>query len=277
MAALRERISAAYEADPDGYNARHLMEAVIEAEGDVDALVAFYATHLDQMGWQHLRIAQALNAAGRPGEALDWAERGARVGPRPHHQLVAYLVDTYTAAGRTGDVVELRRVLFAADRTLDNFRALREAATDSGMWDAVREATFDLLRKDSSAAVNGRTLWFPWAGPVLVDALTDDGDLAEAWSVAQAIASQPQWIRLANASVTDRPADALAVYIKVIDRLTQNTGDAIYQQIAAHLLAARRCHEALGTMDQFRQYMALLRMAQKRKRNLMKILDQNGL
>lgn len=44
-----------------------------------------------------------------------------------------------------------------------------------------------------------------------------------------------------------------------------------------NLLAVRACHQTLGTMDKFRQYLALFRMEQKRKRNLMQILDQNGL
>jgi uncharacterized Zn finger protein len=34
---------------------------------------------------------------------------------------------------------------------------------------------------------------------------------------------------------------------------------------------------ALGTVDEFRRYVAALRTEQKRKRNLMKILEQNGL
>jgi len=32
-----------------------------------------------------------------------------------------------------------------------------------------------------------------------------------------------------------------------------------------------------GTPDEFRQYLAVLRMSQRRKRNLMKILADNGL
>jgi len=171
--------------------------------------------------------------------------------------------------------MDMRRTLFEAARTLANFRALRETAVESGVWEAERGTALGLLRKDAAAAQ--RTLWSTWPGPVLVDALIDEGDLAAAWTAAQDIASEAQWIRLANASVTERPAEALAVYVKVIEQLTQHTGDGVYRQIAAHLLAARACHEALGTMDEFRRYMVLLRMAQKRKRNLMKILDQNGL
>ena len=274
-AALRNRIRYAYMASPNDYRARHLMESVIEAEGDLDALVALYAAHLDERGWQHLRIALRLDEAGRADAALGWAERGVRDIPRPDDRLVEYLAGRYRAAGRTGDLMDMRRTLFEAARTLANFRALRETAVESGVWEAERGTALGLLRKDAAAAQ--RTLWSTWPGPVLVDALIDEGDLAAAWTAAQDIASEAQWIRLANASVTERPAEALAVYVKVIEQLTQHTGDGVYRQIAAHLLAARACHETLGTMDEFRRYMVLLRMAQKRKRNLMKILDQNGL
>jgi hypothetical protein len=274
--ALRDRVAAAYEASPDDSHVRRVLESVMEAEGDIDALVALCARHLDQFGYQHLRIAQALDEAGRPDEALNWAERGLTGNTRLSTGLVDYLVDRYASSGREEDVVSLRRLLFCGDRSLANFRALRSAATNPGMWEAEREAALALLRKDA-AAVRGKTLWFPWAGPVLIDALIDEGDLDAAWVAAQDIASEPQWVRLADALASSRPADALAVYLKVIEGLTQKTGDAVYREIATRLLAARACHEALGTMDKFRQYMVLLRMGQKRKRNLIAILNESGL
>ena len=55
------------------------------------------------------------------------------------------------------------------------------------------------------------------------------------------------------------------------------TGNDIYQRIANLLLSARACHESLGTTAEFRRYVAALRADQKRKRNLIKILDQKGL
>lgn len=55
------------------------------------------------------------------------------------------------------------------------------------------------------------------------------------------------------------------------------TGDGTYRQIARLLLSIRDCHQRLGTMAEFTRYLTVLRMGQKRKRNLMKILDQNGL
>jgi uncharacterized Zn finger protein len=65
--------------------------------------------------------------------------------------------------------------------------------------------------------------------------------------------------------------------VKAINRLAEGSGNAVYHKIAAHLLSARACHEALGTMDKFRQYLMVLKMGQKRKKNLINILEQNGL
>jgi len=55
------------------------------------------------------------------------------------------------------------------------------------------------------------------------------------------------------------------------------TGDGTYRQIARLLLSIRACHQTLGTTAEFTRYLTVLRMEQKRKRNPMKILDQNGL
>jgi uncharacterized Zn finger protein len=275
-ATLHERIAAAYRARPDDYQARHLMETMTAVSGDVDALVALYAEHLDPRGWQHLRIVNTLDEAGRPDAALNWAERGVRLGPRPDARLVDYVTGRYLSAGRVDDVLELRRTLFAGDRTLVNYQALRQAAIEGGSWAADREAALAALREDAAGA---RAAWsrYDWGGPVLVDVLADDGDLSAAWDAAQDTATEPQWLRLADLSLKDRPAAALAVYLKVIQRLAQDTGDDIYRAIAGHLASVRTCHEELGTIDEFRQYMTWLRATQKRKRNLMKILDAAGL
>jgi uncharacterized Zn finger protein len=270
--AIRAYIAAVYEARPEQWNVRNLMESLLKAEGDIDALVAFYSDHLDDRGQQHLTIARVLDDAGRPGDALDWAERGVGVAVRPDSRLIDYVAARYTAAGRPGDVLELRRSVFQTERSLANYRALRQAATDSGSWQAERPEALAELGKDAKIRPA-----LPWNGPVLIDALLDDGDLDTAWTAADIGAGQDQWIRLADASVATRPADALAVYLKAIKPLTEQTGDTVYHQMARLLLSARACHEALGTPGEFRQYLTVLRMSQKRKRNLMKILADNGL
>ncbi|WP_170290432.1 hypothetical protein [Kitasatospora atroaurantiaca] len=47
--------------------------------------------------------------------------------------------------------------------------------------------------------------------------------------------------------------------------------------MARFLLQVRSCQRALETETDFSDYLAALRADQKRKRNLMKILDQHGL
>jgi uncharacterized Zn finger protein len=276
IAAIRERVTAVYEQNPGNWQARTLVESIAKAEGDIDTVVAVYAAQLDDRGWSHLRIAEELDEAGRGAEALDWAERGVREAARPDQRLVDYLAGRYAAAGRAGDVLTLRRDRFRAERTLVNYQALREAATAGGAWPQERADALVLLHRDARRSALTPRTW-AWGGPVLVDALLDDGDLDAAWDAAKQAASEEQWLQLADASITTRPADALAVYLKAITGLKTMTGDPVYHRMADLLKSARACHEALGTTEKFRGYLAALRTDQKRKRNLMKILDANGL
>jgi len=275
VAAVREHVADAYAERPASWRARNLMESILRDEGDVDGVVAIHAANLDSYGRSHLLIARELDGADRGAEALGWAERGVREAANPDGQLVEYLADRYAATGRPDELLALRRDRFRAERTLLGYQALRQAAMASGRWPAEREEALALLRQDMTG--QSRRAWWGLTGPVLVDALIDDGDVDAAWAAAEGVAPERQRLRLADASITSRPADALAVYLKVIEPLTSMTGDGTYRQIAGLLLSIRACHQALGTTAEFTRYLTMLRMGQKRKRNLMKILDQNGL
>jgi uncharacterized Zn finger protein len=274
-AVVRERIVTAYAENPASWRAKYLRESIARAEGDVDTVIAIYAAELDDHGRNHLRIASELDEAGRGDEALRWAERGLREAAHPDQQLADYLARRYAAAGRQVDVLDLRRDRFQAERSLTSYQALREAATASGVWPAERKIALALLSEDKRAWPR-QPAW-AWTGPVLIDALIDDRDLDAAWAAAKDAASERQWLCLADASIDSHPADALAVYRTTIGALKTQTGDDNYRRIASLLLSARACHQALGTPGEFNRYVAALRTEQKRKRNLMKILDQNGL
>jgi uncharacterized Zn finger protein len=112
---------------------------------------------------------------------------------------------------------------------------------------------------------------------VLVDVLIADGDIDAAWAAADGLASDEQWCRLANLVIESRPADALAVYRRLIATLTKETGDPVYERIAQLLAAARTCHRRLGTEAAFAVYLRALREDQKRKRKLIRILDAHRL
>ncbi|MGW0584290.1 DUF6880 family protein, partial [Streptomyces sp. NPDC002920] len=275
LARLRQLAAEARRRSPRGWAERYLMERLVKAEGDVDALVALYVRDLVPSGATHLRIAEELDAAGRPEDALEWAERGLRdTADEPHAdgRLVDYVCARYTRTGRKAEAVAARRGRFLAERSLAAYQQLRAAARAADRWDTERAAALAALREDTRQERSGRH-----RGPVLIDALLDDGDLDTAWREAAGRADDRQWRQLADLSRETRPADALAVYLRLVEPLKGLTGDRVYEQMARLLIDVRACHRALGTESEFTGYLVALRAELRRRRKLMTILDRHGL
>ncbi|WP_255310019.1 SWIM zinc finger family protein [Streptomyces sp. DI166] len=275
LARLRKLAAEARRRRPSGWAERYLMERLVKAEGDVDALVALHAQDLDPSGATHLRIAEELQSAGRADEALTWAERGIRDCAAETYidgRLVDYVCARYTEAGRPADVVGVRRDRFRAELSLAAYQQLRSAAQAAQCWGAERAAALAALREDARRERGGR-----YGGPVLIDALLDDGDADAAWREAEGIADDRQWEHLAGLSRETHPAEALAVYLRLAERLKEPTGDRAYEHLARLLVSARDCHRVLGTQEAFTGYLAGLRAELKRRRKLMSILDRCGL
>ncbi|MFD7920054.1 SWIM zinc finger domain-containing protein [Streptomyces sp. NPDC059740] len=274
MAALRRHAVGAWQANRTGWAEKYLMERLARAGRDVDTVIAVHAADLTPDGHTHLVIARELDAAGRPAEALAWAERGLRdTGDLAavDTALVDHLADHYTRADRLPDAVTLRREHFAARRTLLTYQQLRAAARAVGRWPTEREKALELLRAEA-----GRKDIY--GGPVLVDVLLDDKEVDAAWQAATEFgAHDDQWLTLADRTRAPRPADALRVYLRLAEPLTRRTGNAVYEQLVNLLLSIRDCHRRLGTPDDFTTYVTALRTAQKRKRNLMRLMDEHGL
>ena len=276
MARLKEQVSAAWTANPGGWPERLAMEAILGHLGDIDGLVAVLAANLDRRGLGHLQITAELDRAGRQDEALAWAERGLREPEDPDERLADYVAERYCAAGRIADAVTVRRDRFEAAPSVTGYELLRDVAQRAGGWDTTRDWAIALVRKQASARRGAAGPGWPRA-PVLIDVLIADGDIDGAWDAAAGIASDDQWLRLANLVIESRPADALVVYRRLIGMLAQQTGDGVYERIAQLLLAARTCHRRLGTQAAFEKYLRAFRDDQKRKRKLMKILDERRL
>lgn len=275
LARLRQLAAEALRRRPSGWAERYLMERLVKAEGDVDAVVALYAQDLDPSGATHLRIAEELESAGRADEALAWAERGLRDCAAETHidgRVADYVCARYAKAGRRADVVGVRRDRFRVERSLAAYQHLRSAAQAVQCWEAERVAALAALREDARRERGG---WY--GGPVLIDALLDDGDVDAAWREAVGFADDRQWEQLADLSRETHPAEALAVYMRLVERLKEPTGDRAYEHLARLLLGARDCHRALGTQEAFTDYLADLRAELKRRRKLMNILDRYGL
>ncbi|MGR3934783.1 SWIM zinc finger family protein [Streptomyces sp. BRA346] len=276
MTVLRKSAVEAWRGNRRGWAEKYLMERVAKAGGDVDAVIAVHAADLSPNGHTHLVIAHELDTARRPDEALRWAERGiqdARDLAAVDTALVDYLCDRYTQADRLPDAVALRRDHFGARRTLLAYQQLRAAARAADCWPTERDGALTLLGADAEQRQPSR-----YVSSVLVDALLDDKDVDAAWEAAtETGAHDEQWLTLADQARPTRPADALRVYHRLAEPLTKETGNAIYEQLTSLLLSIRDCHRRLGTQDEFTTYLTALRADQKRKRNLMRLLDQHGL
>ncbi|MBP8536312.1 SWIM zinc finger domain-containing protein [Streptomyces sp. MK37H] len=276
MADLRKLAVEAWRGNRRGWAEKYLMERLAKAGGDVDAVIAVYAADLSPNGHTHLAIAHELDTARRPDEALRWAERGiqdARDLAAVDTALVDYLCDRYTQMDRLPDAFTVRRDHFGARRTLLTYQQLRAAARAADRWPAERERALALLRAEAERRQQG---WY--GGPVLIDALLDDKDIDAAWQAATDTgADDHQWLTLADQARPTRPADALRVYLRLAEPLTKETGNAVYERLTSLLLSIRDCHRRLGTQDEFTTYLTALRTGQKRKRNLMRLLDQHGL
>lgn len=276
MAVLRRLAVEAWRGNRRGWAEKYLMERLAKAGDDVDTLIAVHAADLSPNGHTHLFIARELDTSGRPDEALRWAERGirdARELSAVDIDLVDHLCDRYARAGRLTDAVALRRDHFRARRSLLAYQRLRAAARADDCWPAEREEALALLRADAGRQRHGRH-----GGPVLVDVLLDDQDVDTAWRAAvDTGANDRQWLALADQARVARPADALGVYLRLTEPLTKQTGNAIYERLVSLLLSIRDCHRRLGSAGEFTAYATALRTAQKRKRNLMGLMDAHGL
>lgn len=277
LAKLREQLRAAWQHSPVNYRAQRAFEDFLRATGDIDALVEVREANLPRGGLACLEIAKELQAAGRTEQALAWAERGLRMETSAIEPVADFVVERYLEAGRTADAVAVRRDVFAAVREPAPYERLRDAAERAGTWPADREWALDLLRADAKAARSGRPGIRLWAGPVLVDVLISEGKVDAAWEAAQGVASEAQWLKLADLAAPTRPADALAVYLRQIQPLKQETGDHAYERMARLLDGARACHVRLGTEPTFDMYLRALRADQKRKPKLIRILDAHKL
>ncbi|MFE3861729.1 hypothetical protein ACFXPT_14995 [Streptomyces goshikiensis] len=268
LARIRKLVVTAWRTNPKGWAEKHLMEQLTKAEGSIDALIAVHAADLAPSGATHLVIARELERAGRPAEALEWAERGLResdLDRGPDQHLVDFVCERYTRSGRPADVVVVRRDVLRRRRTPASYQDLRTAAHGADRWDEPERAQpLNVLRADSRPRKSLGPL-----GSVLVDALLDDGDNEAAWKAATG--------GYADRSRDTRPVDSLSVYLRLIGPLLTRTSDAAYEQLTELLLSVRACHQALGAHDTFTDYMASLRTTQKRKRKLMALLDGHGL
>jgi uncharacterized Zn finger protein len=249
-----------------------MREEFVAATGDTDAMVACLAGDLTGPR-QYLRIAELLRGDGRHTEAIEWLERGVSADATPNQHdligLVDLLAELYSETGRVADVIALRERHFTMAGTQRQYQALRDVARVTPQWPTIRERALCLLRERAT-----RQSWY--GVDTLVAVLLDEGEIDEAWQVTKIHRCDDQ-VRLAATArrAETHPADAIAAYRPLVEAAVAQTNNHGYERAAQLLLTMRPLFARTG--EDFTGYVTALKEANRRKRNFLAKLHQNGL
>ncbi len=254
-----------------------IMQTLASRSGDVESLVAVKSKDLSNSG-AYLEIARIYKQAGDDEKALEWAEEGAWVFPGGGHQdLRRFLAYEYHARGRHEEAMDLIWTGFAEEPRLDGYEELKAHADRAGTWERWRTQALDFLREDivrKKRESKSSYLSFPVDHSNLVEILLWEGNVEEAWREAkEGGCSDRLWLDLAARREEDHPEDSLAIYQEKIEPLVNQTDNKAYRRAYELLLKVRTLMRCLGRQAEFDEYVELLRLEYKRKRNFMKLLD----
>jgi len=274
------------EDDSESYGRRFritsLMESLARQSGDVEALVEIKRRNLAHP-YSYLQIAEIYREAGRPDDALKWAEQGWKTfSTKRDWRLGEFLADEYHRRGRHDEALRLVWEQFTESPRLENYQKLQAHARKAGhfSWTQWRERALTYIRE----AVAGRkkqkgrqkTYWH-WQEAdhsELVRVFLWEKRYDEAWQEASAGGcTNDLWMKLAAVREQDHPQDALSIYRARIAPLVEMTNNAAYEQAIELLQKIRKLLDRLGRETEFDDYLVALRVEFKRKRNFIKLLD----
>jgi hypothetical protein len=259
-----------YASRPNYYRITSMMERRARAAGDIDALVAVKSRDLSS-SYHFVEIAETLRRAERYDEALAWAERGDRAFAHdPDTRLKAILIEEYARRGRHEDTLRLLRAEFERRPNLETYRALIEYLRSHGTADraeAERQKALARLKQDSAQ---------PYHWDILRVYLYED-DLDAAWAEASTGRYPPHLLMaLAEKLAPTRPEDALTLYRRLVPSFIEG-GSSDYAEGADLLLKIRHLFLLLDRDAEWVTYIATIRETYRRKRNLLKTMQERGI
>jgi hypothetical protein len=262
MAAYRDAIDAID--DAGSFAVRYARERLAVLDGDIETIVELAGGDLS-VPYHFFRVAEAMAELGRDDLALEWTSRGiAETSGWQVSVLYDFACDTHARLGEPLEVLRLRRAHHERMPSSSTYSALRKAAGEVDAWEVEREA--------ARAALKSRDV----CGYVV--ALLSDGDARLAWDAA--MTAQPEeidadlWLRLAESREANHPADALAVYQRVVDEVLQETDRRAYANAVRILKRARSAADRAHKHESFTDHVSSLRQQYRRRPTLMAMLDR---
>lgn len=248
----------------DSFALRYATERLAVLDGDTETIIRLLGGDLTAP-YQFIRVTEAMEELGRDDDVLAWATRGiAETRGWQVAQLYELAVGVHTRRGERDEVLRLRREQHQAMPSSSTYSLLRKAAEIRGLWETERRgARAELAERDLGG---------------LVDVLLADGEPDVAWQVPgehpEWDPGAERWMRLADARESSAPNDALAVYLRLVERQLETTGRPSYVRAVAILKKAARAATAAGCEGEFAEHLATLRETHRRRPTFIKLLDQ---
>ncbi len=257
-----------------------IMQTLAYRSGDVEGLVAIKSKDLST-ALSYLEIARIYKQAGEDDKALEWAEEGAWVFPGGGHpDLRRFLADEYHDRGRHEEAMDLIWTGFAEEPRLHGYKELKAHADRDGPWERWHRKALYFVREEiakEKKESEGSYLSRPVDSSRLVEILLWEANVEEAWREAKEGGCSDQlWLNLAARREEVYPEDSLAIYQERIEPLVKRTNNKAYRDAYELILRVRELTRRLGREADFEEYVELLRLEYKRKRNFMKLLDGMG-
>lgn len=255
----------------------NIMRTLASLSGDIEEVVAIESKDLSSPE-VYLRIAKIYDEAGDSDRTLEWAEEGMWVFPdEKHFGLRGFLAEQYHERGRHEEAMTLAWAEFIESSDLGGYQRLKTHTDRAGGWGSWREKALAFVREDIARRKEepGRYyLSFPEDHSRLVRIFLWEEDVEAAWREAkEGGCSDDLWLELAARREQDHPKDALTIYQPRIEPLINQTNNTAYKEAYELLLRMRGLMKRLDREQEFDEYLELIRMEYKRKRNFMKLLD----
>ncbi len=231
--------------------------------------------------WAYYVTARQCMELGLPDKAVAWAELGVKTFPAaPHPYLRELLAGEYSRRNRMTEALSQVWALFTESPGIENYRQLRTFAQKAGQAPVWRDEALEYLRERT---VRART-----AGPkeqqererttcgsLLVEILLSEKNVDAAWREANISGCDVEvWFKLARAREAKHPADAVRIYQQLAEQVVQHAADFEYRAAVRYLCRAEALAGKLGRPDKFREFLAGYRERNKRKKNLLRLLNR---
>lgn len=270
------------EKDDEEYGRRfritYMMESLASQTGDIEAQVKVMSRDLS-MAYDFLKIAKLYKSNGLSDKALEWAEKGISAFPiETDSRLREFLAEEYHCRKRHDEAMALIWAEFQESPTLSNYQKLKTHADQAKQWTAWRDKALsflkDKLEGEKQERKSNRFWHYQPDASELVEIFLWERDAEKAWEEAKCHGcSDRLWLRLAAIREKTHPEDAIDIYKRRIEPAIEH-GNGSYEYAVELLGKVRELMLALGHEEEFADYLMHIRINWKRKRNLMKLLDE---